>query len=187
YVLGRRVTASFSCTDETGGSGLASCLGTVANGAAVDTATAGSKSFAVSAADVASNTNSMEVTYQVVYDFGAGSGGGLAPPPPHPPTVNVVNAGRAIPLKFGLGGNQGLAILADGSPTSAQVACDSTAPVDADVSTTTAGQSGLTYDPTSGLYTYVWKTDSAWAGTCRRLDLRLADGTNHAVLISFSK
>ena len=27
---------------------------------------------------------------------------------------------------------------------------------------------------------YVWKTDKAWAGTCRQLDVKLNDGTTHS-------
>jgi hypothetical protein len=29
----------------------------------------------------------------------------------------------------------------------------------------------------SGLSTYVWKTDKAWAGTCRQLVIWFVDGT----------
>jgi hypothetical protein len=54
------------------------------------------------------------------------------------------------------------------------------------VQTTTAGQSGLSYDWSSALYTYVWKTNSTWAGTCRQLNLRLADGTDHVALFKFA-
>src|ERR1044071_5579970 len=62
------------------------------------------------------------------------------------PTVNVAKAGSAIPIKFTLGGDQGLDILAAGYPRSVQVPCDSTAPADAIEETATAGHSGLTYD-----------------------------------------
>ena len=41
YARDESVLADFSCDDEAGGSGLASCLGDVANGAAIDTAHAG--------------------------------------------------------------------------------------------------------------------------------------------------
>jgi hypothetical protein len=44
-----------------------------------------------------------------------------------------------------------------------------------------AGESSLTYAATTGHYTYVCKTDRGWAGTCRQLALRLADGTTHTV------
>ncbi|MGI5157317.1 PxKF domain-containing protein [Microbispora sp. CA-102843] len=99
------------------------------------------------------------------------------------PIVNTVNAGRAIPVKFSLGGGQGLDILATGSPSSERTACDgsTTDPIE----TTTASTSGLTYDAGSGQYTYVWKTDKAWAGTCRTLHLRLSDGTDHTAKFQF--
>ena len=50
--------------------------------------------------------------------------------------------------------------------------------------TTTANQ-GLTYDAASGQYTYVWKTQKSWAGTCRQFTLRLTDGTDHIALFKF--
>lgn len=95
------------------------------------------------------------------------------------PTVNSVNAGRAIPVKFSLGGDQGLDIFEAGYPKSQQIACDSTAPVGGIEETVAAGGSSLSYDPASDQYTYVWKTDKRWAGTCRQLVLKLDDGSVH--------
>jgi hypothetical protein len=43
----------------------------------------------------------------------------------------------------------------------------------------TAGQSQLGYDSASDTYTYVWKTNRDWAGTCRRLIVVLNDATDH--------
>ncbi len=63
---GQSVIASYSCTDEAGGSGIASCNGPVANGAPIDTATQGSKTFTVVATDNAGNTNSIVHAYTVV-------------------------------------------------------------------------------------------------------------------------
>lgn len=87
--------------------------------------------------------------------------------------------GGAVPVKFTLGGNQGLAILAAGYPKSLQIGCDATSPSDQIEETSAAGSSGLTYDSATGLYSYVWKTDKAWARTCRVLMVRLVDGTEH--------
>jgi hypothetical protein len=42
---------------------------------------------------------------------------------------------------------------------------------------TTAGGSALQYDATTDTYSYVWKTDKAWAGTCRQLKMKLNDGS----------
>ncbi len=49
----------------------------------------------------------------------------------------------------------------------------------------TAGGSSLSYD--SSGYTYVWKTDKTWGGTCRELTLRFRDGTVAKARFSFSK
>jgi len=110
---------------------------------------------------------------QAIYDFT-----GFFQPVDNLPTLNQVKAGQGVPVKFSLGGDQGLDILASGSPTSVQIACDGSAPVDA-VETVTAGNSGLSYDALTDTYTYVWKTNKGWAGTCRQLRVTLADVTVH--------
>jgi hypothetical protein len=102
------------------------------------------------------------------------------------PVENQVKAGSGIPIKFSLGGNYGLGILASGSPSSQQVACSAGASVDA-IEATTTSNSGLTYDAASGQYTYVWKTEKAWAGTCRQFNLKLTDGTTHSALLRFTR
>ena len=48
-----------------------------------------------------------------------------------------------------------------------------------------ANKSGLTYDAGSGIYTYVWKTDKKWGGSCRTLSVELADGSSQTVSFSF--
>ena len=111
---------------------------------------------------------------------------GFFPPVDNAPTLNVVKAGRAIPVKFSLHGNQGLDIFATGFPVSGTMACDPTAPVEAIEATATPGSSGLTYDATTDQYTYVWKTDPAWAGQCRQLNVTLKDGTSHIARFKFT-
>lgn len=63
YPLGPPVIASYTCSDET--SGVASCVGTVANGTPVNTSTAGKQTFSVTAVDNAGNTTTKDVTYHV--------------------------------------------------------------------------------------------------------------------------
>lgn len=101
------------------------------------------------------------------------------------PVLNVSKGGSAIPVKFSLGGDQGLDILAADYPKSERIACDTLAPLDTIESTVTAGASSLQYDPASGVYTYVWKTDKSWAGSCRRLDVKFDDGTTHSANFKF--
>lgn len=48
---------------------------------------------------------------------------GFFAPVDNPPTINSMNAGRAVPVKFSLGGDQGLNIFNPGYPTSQQVNC----------------------------------------------------------------
>ena len=81
------------------------------------------------------------------------------------PALNSVNAGRAIPVKFSLGGNKGLNIFAPGYPKSEQITCNSGAEVDGIEETVTAGNSSLSYSAGSDQYNYVWKTEKAWAGS----------------------
>ena len=50
----------------------------------------------------------------------------------------------------------------------------------------TAGNSGLQYDSEDVIYAYVWKTQEDWSGTCRQLNVRLTDGSNHTALFQFT-
>ena len=59
------VTAGYSCADEAGGSGRASCVGSVPNGSRIDTSTVGEHSFTVTATDNAGNTKTLTVHYTV--------------------------------------------------------------------------------------------------------------------------
>ncbi len=63
YRKGSSVTADFTCADA--GSGIASCAGTVASGAAISTATTGTRTFTVSATDNVARTATKTVTYTV--------------------------------------------------------------------------------------------------------------------------
>ncbi len=116
----------------------------------------------------------------VPYDFG-----GFFAPVDNPPVLNAVKAGQAVPVKFTLHGDQGLDVLASGYPKSQTIACGSDQQVDGIESTVTAPSSGLSYDPASDQYTYVWKTDKSWASSCRQLVVKLDDGTTHRADFSF--
>jgi len=101
------------------------------------------------------------------------------------PTLNMVKAGQAIPVKFSLNGDQGLDIFAAGYPISQKIECDSTTMLDGIEETVTAGSSSLSYDPSTDTYTYVWKTNKAWANTCRQLVVKLKDDTYHQANFKF--
>jgi hypothetical protein len=101
------------------------------------------------------------------------------------PTLNGVKAGNAVPVTFSLGGDFGLNIFAAGYPKSQTVACASGAPTDDVEQTVSAGASSLQYDAATGQYSYTWKTEKSWAGTCRQLIVRLIDGTEHTAGFTF--
>jgi len=180
YTLNQAVLADYTCEDEPGGSGLASCVGDVPDGAAIDTASVGPNTFTVTAEDNTGNTASLTRAYSVVYSFS-----GFFRPVDNTPTLNLAKAGSAIPVKFSLGGDEGLSIFATGYPKWQKISCDTSAPSDTIDETVTAGSSSLSYDPAADQYVYVWKTDKAWAGTCRQLIVRLNDGADHVANFKF--
>jgi hypothetical protein len=143
---------------------------------------AGTTTVNCSATDAHGNTANGSFKVSVVYGWA-----GFSQPVDNLPTVNTVKAGSAIPVKFSLGGDQGMNILATGSPSSAQVSCPSNAPVDAIEETATATTSGLKYDPVTDQYNYTWKIASNYAGSCRMLTVKLHDGSSHTALFKFTK
>jgi hypothetical protein len=107
---------------------------------------------------------------------------GFFPPVDNPPTVNVMPAGRAVQVIFSLHGNQGLDIFAPGSPIVTTVACPAGADKDKVEATTNANSSHLAYNAQLNLYVYTWATSPSWRGSCRELNLKLSDGSNHRAL-----
>jgi hypothetical protein len=101
------------------------------------------------------------------------------------PTVNLVNAGQGIPIKFSLSGYQGLSIFTPGYPTSLPVSCNATETASAFDETVGPGGSGLSYDSAADQYAYIWKTNKAWKGTCRMFVLKLSDNSEHYAKFRF--
>jgi hypothetical protein len=79
----------------------------------------------------------------------------------------------------------GLDIFATGYPSSIAIACNTSQPAGQIEETVNAGGSSLSYDATLDQYTYVWKTNKSWAGTCRRFIMRLDDGSEHFAMFRF--
>jgi hypothetical protein len=147
---------------------------------AVDTTSVGFKTVACTATDLAGSTANADANYQVVYKFV-----GFFQPVANLPTVNAAAAGSSIPVIFSLSGYQGLNIVAAGYPVSTPVACDASEPGSTIDPTVNPGGSSLTYDSTTDQYSYVWKTDKAWKGTCRIFVLKLIDGSEHYAKFRF--
>ncbi len=136
----------------------------------------GSDSFTYTAGDGTAVSNEATVSIAVRYAFT-----GFFAPVDNPPALNKVNGGQNIAVKFSLGSNFGLGILASGYPVSQQINCTTGALIGS-AEPTTSNQ-GLTY--AGGQYSYGWKTEKSWDGTCRLFTLRLADGTDHTALFKF--
>jgi predicted extracellular nuclease len=149
--------------------------------AAADTAPA-TLTVKVRATDAFGNSAVDEATVNVIYNFT-----GFFSPIDNLPVFNVVKAGQSIPVKFSLSGDQGLSIFAAGSPSSQALVCQTGTATDIIEETVTAGSSGLSYDPATDTYTYVWKTNKSWANSCRQLTVALNDGTTHQANFNFTK
>jgi hypothetical protein len=153
---------------------------TPASGTVLDAGPAHQLSVQFTSADANYTGATKTVVIAVHYRFS-----GFFRPVENPEIVNTARAGSAIPVKLGLAGDQGLNVFDNGSPASASYTCGSTGSENSIVETSTAGNSSLSYDPATDQYTYVWKTNGAWASSCRRLTVTLRDGTRHHALFHF--
>lgn len=155
--------------------------------APLDTSSAGVKNVTCQATDHAGNSASATVDYTVNAPNNGYVWSGFLGPISNPPAVNSVNAGAAVPVKFSLGGDFGLAIFAGGSPTVQAVICNSGGvPIPGAPEEATVSPSGLQFDATTNSYSYVWKSNKAWANSCRRLLLRFTDGSEQVALFHFT-
>ena len=170
-------TVTFPTPTATDDSGSATVTTNPVSGAVFQV---GTTTVNVTATDPTGNTATGSFTVTVLHNFS-----GFLQPVENLPTLNVANAGQAVPVKFSLSGNKGLNIFAAGYPASGQVACDANEPGSVIEETVSAGGSSLNYDATADRYTYVWKTQKAWKGTCRVLSLRLTDGSDHFAKFRF--
>ena len=80
--------------------------------------------------------------------------------------LNKAKAGKQIPVRFSLGGDHGLEVLAFGYPVSKPVACTSgeESPVEETV-TVPPGEPALSYLSGPDQYRYAWTTQESWANT----------------------
>jgi hypothetical protein len=167
------VHAQYSCSD----SNLLSCTGTVASGAALPTNSAGAKSFSVNSTDLAGNVTTVGRSYTVAaLQFER-----FIEPLRRSPTFNGVTAGSLVPIRWRLlsAGQVVTNPAAFQSFTVLNLTCQGT-PVPL-IDTATGGP-GLSVNPANGYFTYNWQTDASWAGTCRRVQIRLGDNSVREVV-----
>lgn len=151
------------------------------DGAAVDTGSVGEKTFRVDAVDAAGNTRVGRSVYRVVYDFE-----GFLWPVRNRPRINRWPAGVPVPIRFELGGRQGLDVVEEGWPQVAQVECGSGAePASGEPARHPRWFRALAFRQRRARHVFVWRTERAWAGGCRQFMLRLKDGTVHRADFEF--
>ena len=151
----------------------------------------------MSATDLAGNPTSLSRTYNVHWPFT----GFLRDPLKNaaPGKYVLADAGQTINIVFKLGGDRGLDILADDSPSTFGVSCAGysaktlvkKAKRGRRFATREALALGdnyddLKYNAATKEYTIKWKTDEAWDGTCRMLSVALVDNSVHTAVVKFS-
>lgn len=155
-------TASLRCNDETSGLTAAGCPGPIS----LDISRLGTFTVPLPTpvSDQAGNRTTA-VSYRVQ---GTLTFQGFDPPVVNSDAgINDVQAGSTVPVKFSLFGASG-AHYSDPAAvigfTSKQVGCTSGTSTSGDIPPTS--DTGLTVKA-DGSYSYAWRTDPAWAGTCR--------------------
>lgn len=184
YLLNQTVSASYTCEDEANGSGLASCEGTAANGAVIDTGTVGTKTFTVQATDKQGNETSTTVNYIVAYSFS-----GFFSPVDNLPTLNSAKAGQSIPLKWRLTDAAGNPItnLSRVQVTVQSLSCTPRLSATPDqLEEYASGALGLK-NLGNGYYQFNWKTPKSYANSCKTLNLDLGEGISHTALFKFTR
>jgi hypothetical protein len=175
-------SVAYSCDDGRGGSGVALCDGDTPVGAALDDAI-GLHEFTVRTSDNDGNTATATARYTVVYPWSGFQ--------PAASGWRVALAGQRVDLGFSLSGYRRpyplLELPTGGAyPVSEDVPCAPVPPPTPPPGAQIQTRGSLVYDAPTDTYTYAWKTDRLWTGTCRLFIVRLNDGTEHTTGIQFS-
>ena len=184
---GATATMQFTCADAL--SGIASCTGSPANGAALNTTTPGAQTVTATAIDKAGNMTTVTSTYNVVYTFvGFQTPLATAGTSTSPSFSGTFNAGKAIPIKWDLFTSSGAMITDLGAVTlitaspNAVCAGPPTGPPFLLYSPTVGATGGSTFRSSSSGYIFNWDTSSVGTG-CYNLAVTLADTKSYATIV----
>jgi Bacterial Ig-like domain len=188
YELGSTVLANFGCTDS-GGSLLQTCVGPVANGTAVNTATVGTKTFNVDATDGAGNPTHDSGTYNVNYNWD----GFLQPINDTAHQIGVTESkfklGSTVPVKFQIKTAAGQSVQQSNALTFSKAfkgaTCDPTTSIEAPA--TEPATSGNSYRWDTDKYIYNFSTKGLQPGEYRVYVNGLDDNTKPWVDLCLQK
>jgi len=124
-----------------------------------------------------------KVSWRELYAFS-----GFDQPVDNQPAVNIAKAGSVIPIKWRISAPDGTPISDPASfmsLTSYRVDCESISDAaDVEMEEYSVGASGL-QDLGDGYWQFNWKTPKGYAGQCRVMVLKLADGSEHSAKFKF--
>jgi hypothetical protein len=177
YGFYQDVVADFWCTDTL----LVSCTAPTANGALINTRTAGALSYKITAKDsVYTTTHAHAYNVESWLNFD-----GFLAPASSAPTLNLVTRGALVPIRWRLPDGRGGYVTNPASFTSATVGsltCGNTAAVP--LNDVASGPAGISFDAATNSFVYNWQTSTSWTG-CRKLTIKLKDNSVHELRFRF--
>ncbi len=169
YALNQTVLADYNCSDPNNGSGIQSCTGSAANGAAIDTSSVGAESFTVTAIYRAGNQSIQTVNYTVGYDVVALFD-----------QTKAHNSGSTIPIKLKLVDANGVNRSAPGIQLTAVRVDPGNLPAQSPGNSNPANM--FSFDSSSQSYQYNLKSEKTWTAGTYRLIFRIAgDPVEHSI------
>jgi hypothetical protein len=178
YDLNEVVPESYNCTDE--GSGVKPGSPSDSNvGVNLDTSTTGAHQIAVTCSDNDGNVRTVTRTYFVQYLGFTG----FFSPVDNLDTVNQAKAGQTVPLIWRVIDDNGIPLAASNFASVTVKTFNGCAGNLDPIEVYAAGSSGVQYLG-DGTWQFNWKTQKAWAGSCREVILNLKDGTGARPYVS---
>lgn len=102
-----------------------------------------------------------------------------------PTEGGTAQAGSSIPVRFSLTDANGNAVTG-ANPVISSAPCTTLAVAGgAKVKASAAGNSAMRFDASTGQYSFNWKTEREWSGTCRLLIVDTQDGASYSLPFQF--
>ena len=172
-LLNAATTANANGGDALSGLASAQC-------APLATGTIGSKTVTCTVTDRAGNSASGNANYRVTYGFN-----GFTSPVQNLSVLNVLKAGRSVPLRWRVVDAQGAPVSNLGATSVGAIAISCPSATENRIYTY-GGSSSQLQNLGNGYYQLDWMSAGSLRGYCRRLELNLGDGEVHPALFKFN-